>query len=856
MTDDPFAPDPLVPPAPTDWSRWADIDALFEHALDCPPGERTAFVANAPADASVRASVLALIAASEDSSPLSAAIWRGPDDLREALDPLDGSATVGPWRILRPIGRGGMGTVYLAERTDGEVRQQVALKVLRRGLDTDDVLRRFRVERRALAALSHPHVARLIDGGSTIDGRPWLAMEYVEGVDAATWCRTAAPAVRERVALVRQIARAVEDAHRNLIVHRDIKPANVLVTKDGVPKLLDFGIAKMLDDGVDQARTRTGARLLTPRYAAPEQQQGAPVTTATDVYQLGTLLVELATGVPFEQANARTGGGDAALRGDLARIAAKALQEEPTRRYGTAGALADDLDRWLDGRPVSARPDTIMYRSAKFLQRHRWLGPSVALTLLLGGGWITSVIRQTAAIASERDAAQQQAARAEQVLAFVVDLFRSADPNAGQSHTGLPASMTVVDAMQLGADRVRRELDELPAVQAELLGTITDVLLTLESPEPIDSLARDALDRTERAWGDSSAAYARALVRLGRALAATGDVQGADSAYRAAIAHRRQHAGRLDTEAARAMSHLGSLKGDAGLLREAVTLLQGADSLFSTVGSPRDAADHLRTMAALGNVWSALDSLPAAADAYRRARTVAVRWVGPRHPQVGVAEVNLGGALSKQGHHAEAAQHFAAGLAVLRETLGPASTTTTAATNNLANALAAAGRLDDAATTHRQLIAQRRTMTGASAAADLAASVQNLAVVEAKRGDTTTALRLHREAAALYRDAGVQGAVSVFPLLSLGGLLLAQGSLTEAEAALAAAQVTLNRFLPASHVAVAVVECRLARSRVNRTPVARTIVTLRRAVARLQDASAVTFRHECEAALADALQRR
>lgn len=836
----------------TDWSRWSEIDALFDQALDMPRVERSAFVDAATTDPALRTAVHRLLAALDAPDPLTERIRTGAREAMDALEEREPIRQAGPWRVLSPIGRGGMGSVYLAERTDGAVEQRVALKVLRRGLDTEDVLRHFRDERRILAALRHPHIARLIDAGATDDGRPWLAMEHIEGVDAATWCREHRADPRQCATLVQQVARAVDEAHRNLVVHRDIKPSNVLVTVDGLPKLLDFGIAKLLDDDSTE-RTGTALRLLTPRYAAPEQRDGGPITTATDVYQLAALLVALITGEPPTAELLTDPARDQRLRGDLGQILLMALHAEAARRYGTAGAFADDLGRWLDGRPVAARPDTLGYRARRFLSRNRWIAPAAALALVLGGGWIASTVQQAGVLARERDAARSQATRAEEVLGFVVDLFRSADPYVGRAGE-LPADMTVVEAMQRGATRVRAELDHLPDVQAELLGTITDVLMALESKAPIDTIAADALERTTRAVGDTGVAYARALLRLGRAKAAVGDLAAADAIFRRVIAHREQYTGALDLIAAQALGSLGALTADQGDLRTALADLTLADTLFQRFGTDRTAAEHLQFLASIGNTQTALGEEDAGMVTYRRAVEQAGRTVGPTHPQVGVGEVNLAKALSNLGRHDEAADHYGTGLAILQATYGPTASTTLAAMNNFAIAAAAAGRYDEAAEMHRELVQVRRDQAG-GISVDLASSLQNLGVVEAQRGDTAVAERLHHEAAAMYRSLGTSGPVPAMPMLSLGGLLLAQGKRAAAAAVLRPARDRLAAALPPTHLALLVAECRLVRSTADAHPTPEAVATLRRVVAGLDGPRAATYRPECASALAE-MERR
>jgi eukaryotic-like serine/threonine-protein kinase len=416
----------------TDWARWKEIDTLFESLLDLDPDAREEALDRAAPDPEVRRAVLRLLQATgepHDTGPILPP--RAAADALEALAERQLPETIGPFRPLRELGSGGMGTVYLAERNEGDFRQQVAVKVLRRGLDTDDLLARFRAERRILAGLRHPNVAHLVDGGSTSDGRPWLAMEYVEGMPLDAYCASRNLDERARVQLVRDVSVAVREVHRNLVVHRDIKPSNVLVTPQGVAKLLDFGIAKLvsgseeLDDAGTEAlgdapgddsedagedvndRTRAGHRMLTPQYAAPEQRAGRPVTTATDVYQLGYLLRAILEGKGAEDPRAP------GIRGDLRRVVAMAMHDDPLRRYRDAGALVEELDRWLAGRPVVARPDTLVYRTTRYLQRNRWAAPAGVVGVVLLAGWGWSLASGAEALRAERDRAQAAAERAQ-----------------------------------------------------------------------------------------------------------------------------------------------------------------------------------------------------------------------------------------------------------------------------------------------------------------------------------------------------------------------------------------------------------------------------------------------------------
>ena len=393
-----------------DASRWRQVRALLPQASSLPFAERDAFLERACGhDAALRAEIVSLLAAREDMgsflelpavADIAAPLLVAPE---EQLAP----SRIGPYEVLHELGHGGMGTVYLGRRVDGDFEQRVAIKLVRRGLDTAYVLRRFREERQILAGLDHPYIARLYDGGTTADGQPYFVMEHVEGRTLLESCERRGLGLRERLELFRKVCAAVQYAHRNLVVHRDLKPGNILVTEDGTPKLLDFGLAKLLvaDGGADATEvTGLGLRAMTVAYASPEQLRGERITTATDVYSLGVLLFELLTGErpqrvqttdPQEIARAvcdqqperpsvRAGkhvSWRRALAGDLDNIVLMALRKEPERRYASGEHLAEDLRHYLENLPVIARPAGLGYRSRKFVRRH--LGPVTAAALAL-----------------------------------------------------------------------------------------------------------------------------------------------------------------------------------------------------------------------------------------------------------------------------------------------------------------------------------------------------------------------------------------------------------------------------------------------------------------------------------------
>jgi non-specific serine/threonine protein kinase/serine/threonine-protein kinase len=399
---------------------------------------------------------------------------------------------IGAFVLGREIGAGGMGKVYLAERADGQFRQRVAIKVIKRGMDTDEILRRFRNERQVLAELEHPNIARLYDGGATDDGLPYLALEFVDGVPIDRWCKQHGSTVRERIELFLLVCSAVHHAHQNLVVHRDLKPSNILVTSTGVPKLLDFGIAKVLaPGGADRTvdRTSTEQRVLTPAYASPEQLRGEPITTASDVFSLGVVLYELLVGAqPFtagkraaesardETADRPSTAAAKSLRrtlaGDLDTIVLTALQSEPSRRYASVDQLAADLRRYLHGMPVLARRDSFGYRASKFVGRNKILvGATLVLFLALAGGFTASTIlyfqavRAQAAEVRERELAERRFAEVRNLATkFIFDVHQAIEPLQGS----LPARQLIVKTATEYLERLARERRDDPALQLQL----------------------------------------------------------------------------------------------------------------------------------------------------------------------------------------------------------------------------------------------------------------------------------------------------------------------------------------------------------------------------------------------------
>jgi len=515
---------------------YAAVKSLLERVLAAEPDERDALLANAPAP--IADEVRQLLGAEDVLSDSFLDPEAGAPVLDDIGDDLIGER-VGPWRVEGVLGEGGMGRVYTALRDDGAYEQAVALKVVKRGMDSRAVLRRFEAERRILARLDHPGIAQLLDGGTTDDGRPYFAMALVEGEPIVAYADRHALDVTARLGLLLQTAEAVAHAHRHLVVHRDLKPSNVLVTQgeDGRPvvKLLDFGIARLLEDDGD-ALTETGLRPMSRPYAAPEQIADEPITTATDVWALGVLLYEVLTGRRPFRADSRAGLEtailDAAptlpsaaasrnetttagtgpslarrLRGDLDAICLSALSRAPERRYPTADAFAADLRRHLDGLPVEARPPAAGYRVRKFVARHRAaVGvAAVALAMLLIGATTYTVRLQ-----AERDRAEAALEESERAVGFLQDVFVTADPFQSTRRD----TLRLRDLLDEAALRVGSDFADDSLLQARIWTGIARAYSGQWRVEEADSLFRLVPPRLAGAWTQTRADALREHAQL------------------------------------------------------------------------------------------------------------------------------------------------------------------------------------------------------------------------------------------------------------------------------------------------------------------------------------------------------
>jgi tetratricopeptide (TPR) repeat protein len=597
-------------------------------------------------------------------------------------------ARIGPWRIVAEAGRGGMGTVYEAVRADAQFDQRVALKVVRGWLSLDDHhLRRFRDERRILAALDHPHIARLLDGGVTEDGTPWFAMEYVAGLPIDQHATANRLSIAERLRLLLQACEAVQYAHQQLVIHRDIKPANLLVTEAGVVKLLDFGVARLLgaDAAGDGAAGVTAARLMTPAYASPEQLRGEQIAVASDVYALGVVMHQLLTGTlphpvgdrqPHELARAILEEAPTqpstvapwhdrrALRGDLDTIVAVALRKEPSHRYGSVAALADDIRRHLSGRPIVARAHSRGYRLRTLLRRRRLelLAASVVLASLLVG---ILMARVSAARADTlRALAQSEAARAGQVAAFLSGLFQLADPNVALGDT-----VTIGVLLDSAASWLDWERLDDPEARAEIALTLGSIFGARGHAAAHGRMLDTALAIQEQLYGPDDPRVGITLTSRAEAMRGEGALAQAEPILRRALRLLERDSLHYSRELDHALNMLALSFRNQGRLAEAEAMLRRALRISRGNATAHPPGLH-RTLTNLAHVLSAGGRQEPAETLHREVLSLRIAHWGPEHPEVANALINLATVVGHQSRFEEAESLFVRGLEMRRRVQG------------------------------------------------------------------------------------------------------------------------------------------------------------------------------------------
>ncbi|HMU61219.1 MAG TPA: serine/threonine-protein kinase [Gemmatimonadales bacterium] len=827
-----------------DPGRWARIQRLFHDALEQPPADRRDFLTAAAAgDRALLDAVERMLAADAGGpSPLDrdlARVAAGVLEVDAAELPL---ADFGPYRITRLLGEGGMGVVYLARRSD--LDSVAAIKILRDAWLSPARRERFAAEQRTLAQLHHPSIAQLHDADTLPDGTPWFVMEYVEGVPLTEYCRTQATSLEGRLELFRAVCEAVQHAHGHAVIHRDLKPSNILVTADGTVKLLDFGIAKHLEEvegTVDQ--TRTGLRMMTPAYAAPEQILGDRVGIHSDIYSLGVILYELVTGQPpHDLANrtpveamsivverdpdkpsavVRRPAGPGVVRptgrsrvhtswGDLDVLCLTAMHKEPARRYQTVEALMRDVDHYLAGEPLEARPDSVRYRMGKFVRRHRGaVAAAGAVVLLLLGTVVFYTVRLTRA----RNLAVAEAARTQRIQQYLVALFQGGDEAVGPAD-----SLRVVTLVDRGI-REANDLDADPAVQAELylaLGTITRQLGNLPRA---DSLLSRSLEQRRALLGPSHPDVAEALVALGGLRAEQARYDEGERLIREGLAIDRRALPSDHPGVRRGLAALGQVLQDRGAYEDAIAVQEELVAMLAPGDSPEragsmsqlassqfyaghyDTSDSLNTLVLamsrrlygdrhpmvaedlinLGATQLERGDYPAAEAYDRQALELTRAWYGDEHPKTAAGLTLLARALVYQKRNAEADSLLREALTIRERVYGPMHPVVASTINELGNIAVGEDRYDEAIAYFGRMVDIYRAAYGGQHYL-IGVALSNMASAYAGKRAYAQAEPLYRQAIAMYQATLPPGhTTTAIAHIKLGRVLLRERRFREAE---------------------------------------------------------------------------
>jgi tetratricopeptide (TPR) repeat protein/tRNA A-37 threonylcarbamoyl transferase component Bud32 len=824
-------------------TRWPEVEAVLDATLDSDPSNWPVILDQRCAgDADLRREVEALLgryASAQrflDSPPVATATALVAE--AQAASRTEGKR-IGAYRIVRQIGHGGTARVYLAERDDGQFTQRVALKLLRPGHDSEIDQGRFRAERQILASLSHPNIARLLDGGMSDDGLPYLVMELIDGEPIDRYCDAHALPLRKRLEMFMTVCEATQYAHRNLVVHRDLKPSNVLVTAEGQVKLLDFGLAKLLERRPEDLASvpLTSQHWMTPEYAAPEQVRGEPATTLTDVYQLGVVLYELLTGtLPFgrrehssydlahailereapQPSSVSAHGGGSALRGDLDAIVLNALRKEPEQRYASVEALREDIQRHLTGMPVRARHGNALYRALKIVRRHRWSVAAAVTLLLLLTGYAVTLTMHARRMRATLARVEQEKVKAEGSTRFLLGLFSENVPGFGPRDT--------LTAQQLLA-RGERQADALrdqPLAHAQLLTVLGTIHYNMSVFDRAQTLLERALTLRRSALGEEHVDVAESMYRLGVLARSRGDndrarellsralviqlrVLGevhpavAETRYRLSLlgdavderiaAHRRALAtsqrvhGPEHPVVAEDMMRLGTVLRDKGLLDDAEVLLRECLAMRRRVAGAdhRSIARHLQQLAI---VLKHKGELAEAEQLHRSQLATMESVVGPAHPELAGSLRGLAEVLILRREYDEAERLARRDVAIYERAFGEQHVRRAESLAFLSSVLQSGGKLQEAETLRRRELAIRRSTYGVDHPY-VAGSMHNLATLLLDQREYAEAEQLLREAKSIReRHLGTESAAAATVLPGLARLARERGDFNAADSLL------------------------------------------------------------------------
>jgi serine/threonine protein kinase/tetratricopeptide (TPR) repeat protein len=825
-----------------DSARWERIQILFHEAADLAEPEQRAFLKTACSDDGLMADVLALL---EEDARGTSLLDR--DLAHVAHDVLDEAAPVslllkefGPYRIKEALGEGGMGVVYLAERID--LGSLVAIKLLRDAWLSPARRERFTSEQRTLAQLNHPSIARLYDADTLDDGTPWFVMEYVEGVPLTDYSSQHACSIEERLQLFRAVCEAVQYAHQHAVIHRDLKPSNILVKADGTVRLLDFGIAKQLESletptNRDQTRndhTMTGLRLMTPAYAAPEQVRGDRVGIHTDVYSLGVILYELLAGeLPFDLSKLTPGEAEAVIVGqdpekpsvvarrvdelpranqntpyasktawsDLDVLCLTAIHKDTQRRYQSVEALIRDVDHYLKGEPLEARPDTFRYRLGKFVRRNRRAVSAAALVFTIVVGL---VVFFTVRLAKARNAALDEAARTQRIQRFMMNLFQGGDESVGPGD-----SMRVVTLLDRGVHEAQT-LNSDPKVQAELYQTLGTIYDQLGKFDQADSLLHSALERRKALFGADSTEVAESLVALGQLRSDQAQYEEAEQFIRQGLEMSKRHLPPTHPRLGRALYVLGEVLVNEGKYDQGIQVLDDAVRIQSAAGGVT--ADLAESLTELANAQFYAGHLDISNSLNLRVVAMDRQLYGERHPNVAEDLINLGAIQSEWGHYAETERYYRQALDIIQGFYGKDHPETASVMTVLGRSLNNQGRFDDSANMLREALGIQERVYG-PVHPRVASALGELGKVAMKQGKLDEAEADFRRQADIYSEVykGKHYYIGS-ALANLGGVYMERKQYARAERSFRDALQIYAETLPPDHLNVAIARIKLGRA--------------------------------------------
>jgi len=811
-------------------ARWTQIRSLFDQAADLSESERLPFLQKASAgDIELLRHVLAMLEEDRRSSLLDGSMAHVASRLLNESSSEILNKEFGPYRVLRLIGEGGMGLVYLAERTD--LGSMVAIKVLRDAWLSPARRARFTSEQRVLGQLTHPSIARLYGADTLPDGTPWFVMEYVDGVPLTEYCRGHASSVEEKLRLFRLICEAVQYAHAHAVIHRDLKPSNILVKSDGSVRLLDFGIAKQLenlDAPVDQ--TMTGLRLLTAAYAAPEQIRGGPVGVRTDVYSLGVILFELLAGEhPFDLSGLTPGeaativvgfdpgkpsnrlkksigaGGNTHLSrsawADLDILCLTAMHKDPARRYVSVEALIRDIDNYLNGEPLEARPDSIGYRTGKFVRRN-WRALAATATVLAIIVGLTVVF--TWRLAKARNQALAEAARTQRIQQFMIDVFQGGDEIAGPA-----ADLKVVDMLDRGV-RQAMALNSDPKVRAELVYNFATIYENLGQLSKSDTLMQIALEQRKQLYGADSAEVAQALSSLGMLRSTQSRLDEAEPLVRDGLAMAKRHLEVNHPQVTEATINLGRVLGEKGDYAEAIQLLQQAVENESVPGVPE--AELAKALSALADVNYNAGHYQACVPLYQRLLEMHRQLYGDRHPLVAEDLSNLGATMIDLGFYSQAESYIRQALEVTRSYYGDENPKVAANLTTLRRALEYQKKFDEATAVLQQALSIDERAYG-PVHATVAETLNELGNIASMQDHLDEAEAKFRRVVEIYRSIyGDHHPFVAIALSNIGTVLLDRKDYSGAEAIYRDVVRRFTEALGANSVNTAIARIKLGRT--------------------------------------------